>query len=275
MQSTYPGNLCELVEFSAADAWANFFLCVPDEFSAEYNLAARRIGSTWVTMLAKLDWAFFNRIAGLGVRETATETMLDEAISIYHDAGCRNIMLQLSPLAQPAQLPTWVESRGFQRGVSWAKTYRGNEPPLSVRTDLRIDEIGIEDAEAFARVNLTAFDMPFELEPMSKGIIGKQGWHSYLAFDGDQAVSAAAMYVLGEVAWLGFGGTLESHRKRGGQGALFSRRIADGLKLGCKWFVTETVEDTPESPNPSFHNMLRHGFKLAYLRPNYILQKSG
>ncbi len=84
----------------------------------------------------------------------------------------------------------------------------------------------------------------------------------------------AAMFVTGEIAWLGFGCTLESHPKRGGQGAMFVRRIEDGLKPGCKWFVTETGEDTPEPPNPSYHNMMRHGFKLAYLRQNYIYQES-
>ena len=51
---------------------------------------------------------------------------------------------------------------------------------------------------------------------------------------------------------------------------MFARRISDGLKVGCKWFVSETGEDTPESPNPSYHNMLRAGFTLAYLRPNYV-----
>ena len=80
------------------------------------------------------------------------------------------------------------------------------------------------------------------------------------------------MFVNGEVGWLGFAGTLKTHRKRGGQGALFARRIKDGLALGCKWFVTETGEDTPENPNPSYHNMLRSGFKLAYLRRNYVHQ---
>ena len=80
------------------------------------------------------------------------------------------------------------------------------------------------------------------------------------------------MFVNGEVGWLGFASTLKKYRKRGGQSALFARRIQDGLALGCKWFVTETGEDTPEDPNPSYHNMLRSGFKLAYLRRNYVHQ---
>jgi hypothetical protein len=182
-------------------------------------------------------------------------------------------MAQISPLARPAQIFNWLEIRGFKPGRNWAKVYRGNEPPIRVSTGLRIEEISSERGDEFAEVALTAFEMPAELHPMLTGNIAKAGWHHYLAFDGNLPVSAGAMYVSGEVAWLGFGITLTSHRNRGGQGALFARRIEDGLKLGCKWFVTKTGEDTPEAPNPSYHNMIRHGFKLAYLRPNYIHQE--
>jgi hypothetical protein len=183
-------------------------------------------------------------------------------------------MVQISPQAQPSQLPAWLEKRGFKHGRNWAKVYRGNDPPINVPTQLRVEAIGIEHADVFADIALSAFEMPPELRPLVKGPMGKRGWHHYLAFDGDQPVSAGAMFISGEVAWLGFGSTLVTHRNRGGQGAVFARRIDDGLNLGCKWFVTETGEDTPESPNPSFHNMIRHGFKLAYLRPNYIYKET-
>ena len=49
-----------------------------------------------------------------------------------------------------------------------------------------------------------------------------------------------------------------------------AQRIRDGMALGCRWLITETGEDTPEHPNPSYHNMLRTGFKLAYHRANYM-----
>jgi hypothetical protein len=268
-------KIAELNEFGESEAWANYYLCAPPEFVEKYGLAAKRLGSVWVTMLTGLDWAFFNRIVGLGVGEPATESQLDDAVDILQKAGCKNYMAQICPLAQPSHITDWLNSRGFTRGRNWAKVYRGNEPAPSVPSDLRIQSIGTEYADAFADVAITAFEMPPELSPFIKGIIGKPGWYHYLGFDGDQPVSAATMYIKDDTAWLGFGSTLESHRKRGGQGAMFARRIDDGIKLGCKWFVTETGEDTPENPNPSYHNMLRAGFKLAYLRPNYLHQPPG
>ncbi len=268
-------KIARLVEFGESDAWANYYKCAPPEFVKKFRLEARRIGSVWVTMLPELDWAFFNRIVGLGIGELASESLLDDAIGVLETAGCKNYMAQISPSAQPAHIAEWLDSRGFTKGRNWAKFYRGDEPAPSILTDLKIQSIGKEYADAFSDVALAAFGMPPELHPFLSGHIGKSGWHHYLGFDGEQPVAAAAMYVKDGIAWLGFGSTLESHRKRGGQGAMFARRIADGLKLGCKWFVTETGEDTPENPNPSYHNMLRSGFKLAYLRPNYVHQPPG
>ena len=48
-----------------------------------------------------------------------------------------------------------------------------------------------------------------------------------------------------------------------------ARRIEEGFNAGCELLVTETAEDLPEKPNPSFHNMMRTGFQLAYMRENF------
>jgi hypothetical protein len=265
-------QIATLNEFGEAEAQTNYFLCAPAEFSRPFRLEVKRIGSIWVTMIPALDHPLFNRIMGLGVGQPATETLIDEAIDVLRKAGCKNYLVQVSPFAQPAQCTEWLASRGFKPGRNWAKVYRGNEPAPTIPTDLRVENIEKELADAYADVVLPVFEMPAALRPLVKGNVGQTGWHHYLAFDGKKPVAAAAMFVNGETAWLGFGSTLKKYRKRGGQGAMFARRIQDGLALGCKWFVTETGEDTPKDPNPSYHNMLRSGFKLAYLRRNYVHQ---
>jgi hypothetical protein len=50
-----------------------------------------------------------------------------------------------------------------------------------------------------------------------------------------------------------------------------ARRIAEGLGAGCRWVVTEGAEELGEKPNPSFHNMRRNGFQVAYFRENFAL----
>ena len=267
-----PEKIAEINELGEAEAQANYFLCAPPEFAHPFRVGVKRFGSTSVSMIPVLDHPLLNRILGFGMGGTATETMLDEAIAFLQEAGCKNYLAQVSPMALPTEYPEWLSARGFKPGRNWAKMYRGNEPAPVTTTDLRVEKIGKDQADDFATLVLPSFNGPAVMRPLLKGIVGQPGWHHYLAYAGDKPVSTAAMYVNGEVGWLGFASTHKGYRRRGGQGATFARRIQDGLAFGCKWFVTETGEDTPKDPNPSFHNMLRSGFQMAYLRRNYVHQ---
>jgi hypothetical protein len=113
--------------------------------------------------------------------------------------------------------------------------------------------------------------MPDTLVPMISGTVGREGWLHYVAWDDATPVAVAALLVRGNVGWLGVATTLPGYRRRGAQGALMTRRVRDGTELGCEWFVTETGKDLPDKPNPSYHNMIRSGFTVAYDRPNYML----
>ncbi len=270
MSTLTPAELVKINELADVAAEANYFLCAPPEFARPFRLDVKRIGSVWVTVIPELDFPIFNQILGLGTVEPITESMLDEIIAFFQKAGCKNYMAQVSSLVQPSQYEDWLNKRGFKPGLNVAKCYRGTEQVPAVSTDLRLERIGEDQADAFADVVLPVFGMPPVMRPQVKGIIGKPGWHHYVAFDGDKPVSAAAMFIHEDVAWGGWASTLKTHRRRGAQSAMISRLIEDGAKLGCKWFAAETHEDLPEKPNPSYHNMLRYGFKLAYMTKNYI-----
>jgi hypothetical protein len=112
--------------------------------------------------------------------------------------------------------------------------------------------------------------MPAVLQPWIASMVGRAGWQHYLAWDGSRPVAAAALYVRDGAGWLGMASTLPAARRRGAQGALMAQRIEDGRALGCRWLVTETGEDTPARPNPSYRNMIRAGFALAYHRENVM-----
>ena len=269
MSNMTPAQFAEANEGIEAEARANYLLCAPLEFSRPFRLKVQRIGSVWVTIIPEADNTDANRIIGLGLGEPVTEPILDEAVAAFQNTGCNNYSTQICPLVQPSRFPEWLAARGFTPGRNWAKVYRGNEPPPTFTTDLRLERIGKNQADEYASVVLSVLGLKAAYRPLVKGIIGEPGWQHYLAFTGEKPVSAAAIYFSGEVAWLGWASTLQAYRNLGGQSALLARRIEDGLALGCKWFVAETVEDTPERPNPSYKNMLRSGFKLAYLRKNY------
>jgi len=133
----------------------------------------------------------------------------------------------------------------------------------------RLDRRGVR--RHFAAVCLAAFEMPDDLAPLLDPIVGAPGWSHYVGYDGDEAVTAGALYVEDGLGWLGWGSTLESHRGRGGQSAIFAARMRDARELGCRMVVTETGEEDEQDPvNHSYRNMVRLGFRLAYPRRNWV-----
>jgi hypothetical protein len=91
-----------------------------------------------------------------------------------------------------------------------------------------------------------------------------------MAFDDERPVAGAAMFVKDGSAWFGVAGTVAEARNRGAQTALLARRLHDAKRLGCSWVTAETSPETPERRNPSYHNMLRVGLRVAYLRDKYL-----
>lgn len=270
MTSLDPVEIAHVVEFGEAAAYADLIRAAPADLATSLGLTVTKVGSAIALTMRAVDILLFNRVMGLGLVEPALEAMVDEVVAHYRSQGLKHFGFQLSPAAQPAALPEWIKARGFQARDNWVKVIRGSEPAPQIDTDLRVDEIGSEHRRGFSTVALTAFGMPESLRPWLEAPIGRPGWHCYAAFDGEQAVGAGALFVKGEVAWLGVGSTLPSHRGRRAQGAIMARRIRDAIALGCRWIVTETGEETPQQPNPSWHNMLRTGFRLVYPRPNYV-----
>ena len=139
-------------------------------------------------------------------------------------------------------------------------------------TDLRIEQIGPEWADEFGRLSVAeAYDFPEVVGVAAGAGVGDPGWYHT---SGSTATCpcgpARADRGGGRLARIG--ATTPSHRGRGGQSAIFARRLRDARDAGCRFAVVETGKDTPEDPNPSYRNMLRAGFELAYFRDNWVRQ---
>jgi len=262
-------EMAEIVEFVQARSLEDTVRAMPPEVVAHYDVGLGRIGPATAMAIRRVDVPMLNRIVGLGLAEPVTDETIDRIYELYGRAKVR-FMVQMSPAALTEELHARLEARGLPRKDNWVNLIRGIEPPPEIRTDLRIEQIGREHAEGFADVICVAFELPREYGVLLTPLVGRAGWRHYLGFDGETAVAAGALYVHDQVGLLAMAGTLPSHRRRGGQGALITRRLREAAALGCRWLVIETFLDTPEHPNPSFHNMLRTGFQVAYERPNYI-----
>jgi hypothetical protein len=269
---------CELIE---AEAHESGYQYAPKEFINSFGIGIEQVGSVSVTKMTAVDNVTYNCILNLGVIDPVTESILDESIEIFKQSGCHNYTTRLSKFAQPADISKWLQARGFTSGRNYVKLVRGDDPAPINKTDLHLERIGKDKASDYSRVVLSVFGSSPAYRPFIEGTIGRPGWHHYVAYEDGKPVSASAMYISGNNAWLGFMCTLETYRGRGAQGAMLSTCITEGLSQGCKWFISEIKEDIPGKPNPSHRNALRNGFELAYLQQHYyhisadtILQKS-
>jgi hypothetical protein len=229
------------------------------------------VGGGVATALTAIDWGIFNRTIGLGIERPVTEADLDSIMAFYDGLARATSVVQLAPQAIPAEAATWLETRGYRAGRRWAKLWRPLDTLPEANPALRIEQVVTPEQRAdFGRVVPAAFEFPPVVMSMVGALIGRPGWTHYLGYVGDEAASASAMYVIDRMAWLGYGSTLEPFRGRGWQAAMVTIRLRHAAELGCRFALTETGEDTPDAPSPSYRNMKRAGFRDGYLRQNRI-----
>ena len=252
------------------DYFRDWFDAAPREIAVRYGFSAETAEGATLLVASRIDVLMFNRAMGIGLEKPVTEAQLDGIVARYRAAGVPRFFVPLSPAAEPAEARDWLLARQLTRFNRWAKLERGVEPVADVPTDARIEEIGPGQAAVFARVLREGFGMEPGLEPWIAAIVGRKNWRHYMGFDGSEPVGTASLFVRGEWASLGFAATLPRARGRGVQSALIVRRINDARAMGCQWLSVETAEDKPDKPAPSFHNVTRLGFRIAYFRDNYL-----
>jgi hypothetical protein len=218
---------------------------------------------------SRMDVLAFNRALGFGLDEPITPEEIDAAVAEFTRAGVPRFMVQVSPVAEPRTVIQWLLDRDFYHHNSWVKLFRRAEP-MPASGDVSVEEIDRTRAETFSRIVGGAFGYAEHLQPLTTITLGRPGWHHYVAISDGEPIGAAALCVRGEVGWLGYAGTRAERRKSGAQSALIARRVNDAVRLGCRWVITETAEPRPDKPAPSFRNMRRLGFEIAYLRPNFV-----
>lgn len=268
-----PRALASILERIELEVAEDMVRAAPPDIAVAGGLGFERIGDAAVTIAGKIDVLMYNRTMGLGVENAATENELDAAIACLKGSGAPRFFVSVCPHAQPADLSRWLADRGLQRYNQWAKLWRDVSPPRPVTTRLLIDRIDRYQAEPFGRLASEAFELPEFVAGWMSACVGRPGWSHYIAFDRAAPVATAAMYVSGDVAYFGMAATKESHRRQGAQHALIARRIRDAAAQGCRMIVVEAAEDLPEKPAPSFRNLKRCGFQVAYMRPNWIWKR--
>jgi GNAT superfamily N-acetyltransferase len=209
-----------------------------------------------------------NRALGVGLDGRADAGLLDEVDAFFAARGIR-YAVAASPHA-PSGLEELLRRRGFEDGYAWAKFGRTTAHATDERTTaLRVEEVS--DGRELGSVIGAAYDMPAAAASGTFGPLPRTGgWHCFVAFDGETAVGAGALFVHDGVGWLGAAGTVPASRGQGAQTAILAARLAKARDLGLEHVTTETGALEPDRPSSSYRNILRAGFELLYVRPNLL-----
>jgi hypothetical protein len=265
------------LELAEVQAMADVYRAASPEVAALSGLSVTEVGDATLIAVNRIDVLALNRLMGLALRRSPSDRELAEALRTIEGAGSPRCFVPVAPTGEAEGLPARLERLGLRHYNNWMRLRRDLDDrtsfPASPSGGLDLRQIGAADAQAFGRLVATAFDYPPAIAPLVRQTIGRPRWHHYLAFEGDTPIAAAAMFIAGDAAWFGFAATDAAHRKRGAQQALIIRRMKDAADAGCRWVSVETAEDTVTKDAPSFRNLRRLGFEVAYRRPNYLWVK--
>jgi GNAT superfamily N-acetyltransferase len=279
-------DLERLLESVEARQYIDLFDALPAKLAAEEGLGLHRHEGALYLTAGGHDHPMFNRVMAVGLADgpaasEAAEAALNRAAEHYRKAGVRRWMVQLLPHVESEAFRAAAGDRGVIRLRGWAKHLGPARSELPARTDLRIVRLDADAAgatqehlgEAWARIVVKSFGLPPTWAPWLRELVGRENWLLYLAMDGETPVATAAFHLAkaeGEsFASLNFAGTLPEYRGRGAQSALIARRLADARALGARWMVSETDDNVPERPNPSYRNLERLGLPVVYVRANW------
>ena len=221
-----------------------------------------------------LDILGFNRALKTGIDTPLKSTNIDDILDFFRDNNILRFFVQVSPEAEPGNIKDILLSKGFRHHNNWAQLYYElpSEKLPEPESSLTIKPIGENEKKDFSRIIAESFGWEGLAGEIISAGIGKYDWLYFLIYDGETPISAAAMHFYDDIASLAIGATLEEHRGKGAQKVLINYRTNKAIEAGCKFLATETAEDTPEHPSPSYRNMIKSGFELAYIRPNWIYE---
>jgi GNAT superfamily N-acetyltransferase len=187
---------------------------------------------------------------------------VDAVLAFYRDRGTRAL---LSVPPGLAELERNLDARGFERAGAWMKFERGVEA-ADVRTALSVEAA---DAATFGRIAAAGFGLPPAAADGVGSIVGRPGWHCFVAAEDGEPLAVGALYTDGDIGWLGIAATRVELRGRGGQNAIMRARITKARELGLRRLTVETGERIKGRPSTSYRNILRAGFTETYLRSNW------
>jgi ribosomal protein S18 acetylase RimI-like enzyme len=266
-----------LAERIEAESMASMFDLASAEVHAAFGLECIRVGGGVVAVSSgDRMQRWWSRAVGLGWSEPITDDIVEQVCDLHRRHGCSEVWFQVSPWVSGAW-ETTLELHGFTPGATWSKFVREASRPPEVFTTLKVRLLGADDAERYAAVYCEGFGIDHADPVLDRSIrawlaeqIERDAWRVFGAFDGDEMVACAAMFLTGDSAELLGATTLPNARQRGAQTALLAERLRAAGRAGVRWVSTEVSCANDGERASAVRNLRRLGFVELYERRNWV-----
>jgi GNAT superfamily N-acetyltransferase len=218
---------------------------------------------------------FFSRWARLGLDRPATQETLANVLAWMRANGGSSCFIDLSEHAAPKELRAWLnELDVVDSGARMVTFWRTHELRVEhVECEFDIREVGAEAAEHLETIHRGAASGWRTLTPILRGLVGRDGWRTYVAYLENMPVACAAMFTDGGISWRGIAATLPKFQGKGAHAALVSRMTRDALESGAKILMAQTFRQDVNQPAKSEKNLLRTGYTLSHIRQQFSERK--
>jgi hypothetical protein len=276
---TAPVDPATAAAFEAAEAraWADLYTAAPARFAIAAGLGSREVGGALVLSWAASGRRYFSRVIGLGVTAPASEAALDRILYGYREAGIGMFLLQSLPHCRPAGYEGWLRDRGLEPFDTQDRIVRGGEPldrPAGAPDgrDIIVERVSAETGDEWSDFLQRVYRL--DTGPWLPALLGRSGWHQYVAREGGRVVAARGMYVGRDgLAWLGMDGPVPGIMTADHEpdAAICATIVEDGLAAGVRGFIADIEAPSPAMDTPAYRHFSLLGFRRPYVRTHYAL----
>ncbi len=217
-----------------------------------------------------------NKVIGIGLDEEPERSLLEEIEQAFFERACP-VQAEVATLALPS-VQALLTARcyllqGFENVLGRTLTDADAAPDRA--GGIAIEPVSQEALAPWMDLVITAFEHPDQtgagsgvappprqaIENAFVQMVRTEGFHAYVALLAGTPAGGGSLRIDSGIAQLCGAATLPAHRRRGVQGALMRRRLAEARLAGCDLAVM-----TAQPGSRSHFNAQRQGFSLLYSR---------
>ncbi|MEV4626412.1 GNAT family N-acetyltransferase [Micromonospora sp. NPDC049523] len=268
-------ELIALAELTEAEFGYELGSSAPESVRSALGTTVDRIGGGVVLAMSNdPTGGFWDKSAAFGVTEPVTDELIGRVVEFHRQHGSPRTEITIAPDFLPPDWESICSAYGLTPGDRQVKLACAVDDFKPATSDLRVGPVlpaHVDDWTRLVGTVLRSTD-PYMLQ-MLAAFVANPRVRAFAAWDGNELVAVATLFVYGECASFNMGITKPTHRNRGAQSALVTARALAAAEAGCRWLTAVTAKPTADAPVTSYNNLVRSGFAPIYERQGQVWQR--